>query len=341
MNAVVLAALTEATGNAVIGRRIADHLGAPLVDTATLSPQAIRTFVRDARIDAVVALHALLAGPFARAAGVPYVLVFGGTDLYEPAHELHRAQMSRAVAGAARLAAFSAENAAQAGRLWPCAAGRVAVVPQAVIVPPAPPAVPSLRTRLGLARGDVLALLPTGLRRVKDPLFAIDAMAAWHARDPRVHLAVVGAPIEPDYAADAIRALASRPGIHYLPALPRAELCAAMADADVVLNTSISEGLCCTLLEAMRVGTPVVARRNAGNADLIAHGRTGFLYDHDRPDELVACVSTLVASAPLRARVAAAASAHIDRFHGPTGERDAYLALVGDLAHGARHAGAL
>ena len=42
--------------------------------------------------------------------------------------------------------------------------------------------------------------------------------------------------------------------------------------ARVVLNTSTSEGMCNSLLEAMLVGTPVLARANPGNAALLGHG---------------------------------------------------------------------
>merc|ERR1711959_708815 len=71
----------------------------------------------------------------------------------------------------------------------------------------------------------------------------------------------------------------------YCGALPRTELHAAMLAADAVLNTSISEGMCNSLLEAMLLGTPVIARNNLGNAALISDGVTGLLFD--TPAELV------------------------------------------------------
>jgi hypothetical protein len=333
MNVLVLAALTDATGNAVTARRIATHLAGSyrvtLVDAITASDRSLRVACIEQRIDVAIGVHAWFAGAPLRTLGVPYALVFGGTDLYEPVHQLLQAQMARAVDSAARLLAFSAENRARAERSWPAIAGRVRLVPQAVALPEIPRGV-SLRARLGLAASDVMALLPTGIRSVKDPLHAVDALAAWHAVNPRVHLVIAGAILEPDYADRALAALRDRPGVHYVGVLPRAELCAAMREADVVLNTSASEGMCGTVLEAMALGTPVIARRNAGNASLVVHGRTGLLYDE--PRELVGWIAALSRSPALREPIVRAARIQIAANHSLAAERRGYLDVVASLA---------
>lgn len=337
MNVLVLAALTEATGNAVTARRIADHLATRhrviLADANDASVASLRALADAERIDAAIGVHALLAGPFLRRLGLPYALVFGGTDLYEPVHELQRGQMDRAVAGAARLVAFSPENTARAEWMWPTHADRITRIPQAVEVPPPDPSF-SLRRELGLDARDVLVVLPTGIRRVKDPLYAVDAFYRWHRIDPRVHLALAGAVLEPDYAEGALTILAERPGVTFLPALPRPQMLAAIAEADVVLNTSLSEGMCGVILEAMELGTPVVARRNAGNESLVVHGHTGLLYDS--PDELVHWVRALLSSPPLRRRIVRTAREVVRDRHGMARERNAYLEIVGELAPDAR-----
>ncbi|MGH7438516.1 MAG: glycosyltransferase [Polyangiaceae bacterium] len=335
-NVLVLAALSDATGNAVTARRIASHLQATcdvcLVDANATHAEDLRHLVARREIRAALGVHALLAGPFLRALGIPYALLFGGTDLYEPTHDLQRVQMSHAVGAAARLLAFSAENRARGEWMWPDISGRIRLVPQAVELPPTVPF--SLRARLNLSARDVVVLLPTGIRKVKDPLHTVEAFGVWHALQPNVHLVVVGAIIEPDYAEDALAQLGDRPGIHYVSALSRAELVAAMREADVVLNTSLSEGMCGTVLEAMAVGAPVVARRNAGNESLVAHGSTGLLYD--TPNELVHWVSALTRSGDLRAHLAQSARRRIEAAHAPALERDAYVEVMRDVIDAAR-----
>ncbi|MEZ4338328.1 MAG: acyltransferase domain-containing protein, partial [Sandaracinaceae bacterium] len=333
MNVLVLAALAKATGNAVTARRIASHLSPEhevhLVDSLTTKPAELRALVEDRGVDVAIGLHALLGGPFLRGLGIPYALVFGGTDLYEPVHELQQKQMARAVAGAARLIGFSPENIARAEWMWPNVAGRVERIPQAVEAPLTEPDF-SLRAELGLGSDDVLLVLPTGIRRVKDPLHVVDAMSAWHLRDPRVHLAVVGALLEPDYVDHAMPILEARPGIHYVPALSRERMLAAIHEADVCLNTSLSEGMCGVLLEAMCLRTPILARRNAGNESLVAHGSTGLLYDE--PEEAVCWARALLASGDLRERLASTARGLIEDVHSNRREREAYHALVEEIA---------
>ncbi|MGE0788658.1 MAG: acyltransferase domain-containing protein [Sandaracinaceae bacterium] len=337
MKVLVLAALAKATGNAVTARRIASHLSPEhevhLVDTLSAQPTELKTLVEDRGIDIAIGLHALLGGPFLRGLGVPYGLVFGGTDLYETVHELQQRQMARAVAGAARLIGFSPENIARAEWMWPHARGRVTRIPQAVEAPLTEPDY-SLRRELGLTADDVLFVLPTGIRRVKDPLHLVDAFSAWHERDPRIHLAVVGALLEPDYVETALPILESRPGVRYVPALSRERMLAAIHEADACLNTSLSEGMCGVLLEAMCLRTPILARRNAGNESLVAHGSTGLLYDH--PSEAVYWARALLMSGDLRERLSATARRLIEDAHGNRRERDAYHALVAELARGQR-----
>jgi glycosyltransferase involved in cell wall biosynthesis len=332
MNVLVLAALTDATGNAVTARRLASQLEKShrviLVDSISASLESLRELVSSEKIDAALGVHALLAGPFLRALGLPYVLVFGGTDLYEPMHELHQNQMARAVAAASALVAFSPENLARAEWMWPSAQGRVHCLPQAVDVP-AELEDYDLRSELGLAADARIALLPTGIRRVKDPLHVAQAFSDWHREDPRVHLVIAGAVLELDYAEPALETLTALPGVHYLPPLPRSKMLAAMRRADLVLNTSLSEGMCGSVLEAMALRTPVIARRNAGNESLIVHGHTGLLYDS--PDECVQWARALLNSALLSARLARTASRHVSERHSPRAEEQAFAGLVAEL----------
>lgn len=333
MHLLVLAALTAATGNAVTARRIASQLQTAhqvtLVDANDTSVPELRALVAREKIDAALGVHALLAGPFLAPLKIPYALVFGGTDLYEQVHELQQAQMARAALNATQVIAFSPENRARAEWMWPALAGRVELLPQAVEIPPPDPSF-SLRGRLGLGASDVLVVLPTGIRRVKDPLHVVDALSVWHVLRPRIHLVVAGAVLEPDYAEEALSVLAERLGIHYLSALPRPAMLSAIREADVVINTSLSEGMCGVLLEAMRLGTPVVARRNAGNESLVVHGHTGLLYDS--PRELVQWINALVASGELRNRLARTAQQKAETTHSMDREREAYLAIASNLA---------
>lgn len=75
----------------------------------------------------------------------------------------------------------------------------------------------------------------------------------------------------------------------------REEISTWMAAADVLAVPSQqlngwqeAQGL--VVVEAMAVGTPVVAARNGGIPDMIQEGETGYLFEPDRPDEFLSAL---------------------------------------------------
>jgi glycosyltransferase involved in cell wall biosynthesis len=102
---------------------------------------------------------------------------------------------------------------------------------------------------------------------------------------------VVGPEQDPEYAAELKQLAASEKGVRVLPSLSAERMGAAYMDADVVLNTSFSEGLSPTILEAGILGRPVVASAVPGNVDLIRHRENGLLYESE--EEMAKCVVAL------------------------------------------------
>jgi spore maturation protein CgeB len=47
----------------------------------------------------------------------------------------------------------------------------------------------------------------------------------------------------------------------------------------VMINTSASEGMSCSILESFAEGVPVIARRNDGNCELVKDGVNGYIYE--------------------------------------------------------------
>ena len=281
--------------------------------------------------------------------------------------------MLQAALKARRLVAFSKERVGGLARLEGCGGEQQkqrivpAIIPQAALLPEAVCAAAneggwSLRSRLGLRPGDWLLLLPLGLRRVKDPLFLLDAAAAWHAEDSRAHLLLVGPALEPACSAATLAhlglltggsgdgeagaevlalpseeqsaALLRATGVSYLAPLSRERLLLSMREADAVVNSSVSEGMSNALLEAMAVGTPLLVRRNAGNESLVKGGETGLLFDS--AEEFVHQARRLLGGAAagelgLAARLVAGAGAFVIEKHGVEAELRSYTELVGSV----------
>ena len=104
----------------------------------------------------------------------------------------------------------------------------------------------------------LLLLLPAGLRPVKDVLFGAREVAAWHAREPRLCLRIVGPELDAAYAAQ-VRAqlleLGSPRGVAYVGALPQRELHAAMGQAR---TADLDPPSCASSMTALRGRPPVI-----------------------------------------------------------------------------------
>lgn len=95
-------------------------------------------------------------------------------------------------------------------------------------------------------------------------------------------------------------------------ALSHEDTLATMASADVfALNTSY-EGLSHLLIEALALGKPVITTPVGGNPELITAGENGMLASDAR--SLVESLRAMLADAPLRARLSAAALESAKRF---------------------------
>jgi len=80
-----------------------------------------------------------------------------------------------------------------------------------------------------------------------------------------------------------------------------------IARADVFALTSRYEGFGNVLIESMACGVPVVATSSAGTRDIVTDGVDGLLVERHEPAAVAAALQTILAQAPLRERLAAAA----------------------------------
>ena len=73
-----------------------------------------------------------------------------------------------------------------------------------------------------------------------------------------------------------------------------------IAASDILVVPSFMEGLPVVLMEAMAVGTAVIASRVAGIPELVEDGRSGLLFTPSKWDELAACMRRLLDDGGLR-----------------------------------------
>jgi glycosyltransferase involved in cell wall biosynthesis len=121
-----------------------------------------------------------------------------------------------------------------------------------------------------------------------------------------------------DYGARFREMIAARPWCEHHGYVGRDELSSFLARAYLLVHPSLEDNCPMAILEAMAAGVPVVANRIGGIPDLVAHGETGFLYEHGdgTSDSLGQYLQRLLASRAERDSLAQAAAVRAQgKFH--------------------------
>ena len=210
---------------------------------------------------------------------LPWVISMGGQDFYRDMVSDEGAMVCE-VFGRAHRVLVPHEGAARAmEERVPNTVGKIDVVPRGVAQLPTHGT--DLRRSLGIPRQRFLVLLPGGLRPLKAQHRAMSLPRLLRSAGVDAQMIIVGPEQDPEYARGLVSGAGADPGVRILPALSWERMGAAYADADVVLNTSLDEGMSSSILEAGSLGRPVVASRVPGNEALISHKETGLLFDDE------------------------------------------------------------
>src|SRR5262249_47460102 len=108
------------------------------------------------------------------------------------------------------------------------------------------------------------------------------------------------------------RGLRLEPHVRFLGA--RDDVRPVLSEATLFVQSSLSEGISLTLLEAMAAGVPIVATRVGGTPEVVDHGVTGLLVPPGHPAALAAAMLTVLNDRSLAQRMGAAARARAERY---------------------------
>jgi glycosyltransferase involved in cell wall biosynthesis len=221
---------------------------------------------------------------------VPWVVSMTGDDFHDGMREPTMGPLVAEVFRRAhRTLVPTREAVAMVEKAVPDTVGKIDVVPRAAVR--LTTSGTDLRRALGIPKSRFLILLPGGIRPIKGQHRAMSLVRSMRSCGISAEMIVVGQEQDEKYALDLKRMAQEEEGVRVLPALSAERMGAAYLDADVVLSTSLSEGLSPTVLEAGILGRPVVASRVPGNTDAIKHKETGLLYETE--EELAKCVMAL------------------------------------------------
>lgn len=171
-----------------------------------------------------------------------------------------------------------------------------------------------LRGIAGCGPENILFLLPSGIRPVKGNLECLRGMARVHELRPQTRLVIAGPTVDEAYAARFRQELSTHADFAFwINSIPSAAMRSAYRTADIVLNTSVSEGLSNSLIEAIAAGKPVLASDIQGNRWPVLgkdeDSAVGLLYDLRNPEDFVGKAIRLIDNANLCAALSRAAQA--------------------------------
>ena len=188
---------------------------------------------------------------------------------------------------------------------WGVPPERLEVVPNPAPPLPALPGRDEARARLGL-NGFTLAAAGR-LTRQKALEDALDAVARTHD----VSLVVAGDGPERSALERRATALELEQRVRFAGALSRDEVLTLFRAADAALLTSSWENLPHSVVEALAVGTPVLATRVGGVPEVVRDGENGLLVPAGDVDAIAGAIGRLAADGELRAALASRAPASV------------------------------
>jgi glycosyltransferase involved in cell wall biosynthesis len=332
-------AFPSVRGNAVtvdrIARGLREHgVDVSVWDLSVTAEATVEVAVEAFRPCVIHAFHAFRVGPFAlrlaRRMELPLAVTLTGTDANHDLFDPERAStVRRVLEGAAAIVVFHGSIGRRLAATLPDLATRLVTIPQAATISTGEPF--DLAGRWPLPSERTLFLFAGGVRQVKRPLLPLAPLSRLVKRRPELRLLYAGPILDTTEGEALLRALASRPWARHMGTVPHAQMGSLLAQVDVVLNCSISEGgMANSILEALVASRAVIAADIEGNRSLIEDGVTGLLFRDD--DELERAAERLLSDPVLRARLGAAGCARVAALYPTEREIGGYLEVYRRLA---------
>lgn len=285
---IVLPRQPEATGNFVTARRLQSGLQqlGMSVEVFAIDPDKVDAFTsafKKFRPDRLLLLHAWRSGRFwlknPEVYSCPATILLTGTDINEDIHDPVKGPViEKVLQKASAIVSQNRQTIESLRKQNPPWIDRLHHIPPGVSlgITDYP-----LRRKIGISDQCKLFLHPAGIRPVKANLELLELCDRLAENMQNFSVAFCGPVLDTDYFALFIKAIEKRPWAYYLGVIPPDAMPSAMAEADAILNHSISEGVSNALLEALAIGRIVLARNIPGNASIDSSHSNILLYNSD------------------------------------------------------------
>ncbi|XP_060070088.1 glycosyltransferase 1 domain-containing protein 1-like [Ylistrum balloti] len=336
---LLLSPLAKGCGNFSTIQRIRSHLetaghSCVLWDPDTITdPEMLQDIASQHKIQMVLALHAYKAGRHLLGTNLPFILIFGGTDVNIYAADADKLSvMTRVVFLAKGIISFSQSLLNAAMLLWPSLdTSKCFEITQAVVTSPSDfSMIKYLQNHCGLEIPSEVEpkifLFVGGIRPVKDPLYLVKQFGDLHKRRKDVFYVILGSMADAAYKDEFMAGISGVPGVVYIPGLSAADTHAAIRGSFALVNSSQSEGMAVAILEAMDLGVPVLVRDIPGNRAIVTDGTNGLVFNSC--DEFQQKCEALLDDSTLRTVLTSNSSSYISKYHSLSDERQKYIEVI-------------
>lgn len=155
----------------------------------------------------------------------------------------------------------------------------------------------------------------------------LDAAPEVVRRRPDVRFLLIGdGVLRPELEARC-RELGIEKNVVFAGMVERTEMPEAISAMDIVVHTSLREGLARVLVQGLAMSRPCVAYNLDGAPEVVLHGQTGLLVEPEAPGALAEAICRLIESPDLRMTMGEAGRRHVD----PAFRAETMVAKIADL----------
>ncbi|SFE37120.1 glycosyltransferase [Alteribacillus iranensis] len=317
-------------GNATTARRMEQILSDQGVDISVFAYEEEKGVPHEmlANADIIHALHINRTADWIAKENIsfnkPLILTSGGTDINIDMNQpVKKRIMETLLQQADALTVFTEDAMKMVGRQFPFFKSKVHVIPQSVR--------PHIKSKgcMDLPKAQPRVLLPAGLRPVKNVFYSYDEMKKMTDLFPLLHFIIIGEVLDVTVAKEVKKVSDQNDWYSYHPPVAPHRMSDYYDWADIIINTSESEGQPISLLEGMAAGLPALARDIPGNRSLVSHGYNGYLFSS--PREFGEQLKDLVMDQTLYNRLSIQAKDYVETYHHPAVEAKAYVELYQEI----------
>lgn len=277
--------------------------------------------------DIIHALHTRKSGvaamEYSRRHKVPYLVTITGTDLYLDLFNSNRNDASLVLHTAGAVIVYSDLTLKRLTSELPAISTKTRVIKKAIYFN-------GRRDDKMSPSNNTAFFLPSGIRPVKATSFAIAPLERLKREFPHISLTVAGPRLDDAEWELFCRNCEGKDWIRHLT-VSHDEMPDLYEKADIVINTSISEGLSNAVLEAMYFGRPILTSDCEGNKAAFTDGKEGLFYKSGDEEDFIKKARRLLNDRLLRLELGRKGREKILQGHDLDVEIDSHISLYKEL----------